>query len=189
MKIKRCSWQLCFSRYAIIAGLPKWISKCGAMEYRKVFIGGTMADLQEKIWILDKKALKKFKGRGPSDRPSSPLFPLPPILLALHCYVSYEISFCFKVIIFSGCIKSWSWNVLWSYEAMELPRKWIEFVNERIYIFKIVNYEYFALSYITKMFLWKINILCTLYIHLCTCVYICIDIHSWYIHIYIYIYI
>ena len=141
---------------------------------------------KKKIWILDKKALKKFKGRGPCDRPSSPLFPLPSILLALHCYVSYGISFCFKVIIFSGCIKSWSWNVLWSYEAMELPRKWIEFVNERIYIFKIVNYEYFALKYITKMFLWKINILCTLYIHLCTCVYICIDIHSWYIHIYIY---
>ena len=152
MKIKRCSWQLCFSRYAIIAGLPKWISKCGAMEYRKVFIGGTMADLQEKNLNSRQKSSEKIQGSWP----------------------------------LSGCIKSWSWNVLWSYEAMELPRKWIEFVNERIYIFKIVNYEYFALKYITKMFLWKINILCTLYIHLCTCVYICIDIHSWYIHIYIY---
>ena len=65
MKLKCYSWLLCFSRYVIIAGLQKWISKWAAMEYRKVLT--PWLTWKKKFWILDKKALQKIEGHDLSD--------------------------------------------------------------------------------------------------------------------------
>ena len=82
MKIKRYSWQICFSRYVIIAGSPKWISEWGAVEYRKVFIVDAMGELQEKILNSKKKKLRK-KSRVMSPTTPSPDFAGPVLLYTI----------------------------------------------------------------------------------------------------------
>ena len=66
----------------------------------------TMVKLQKKVLNSRQKSSEKIGG-------SWPLQPSASISVALYCYISYEISFCFKV--FSECVRSWSGNVLWSY--------------------------------------------------------------------------
>ena len=62
------------------------------MEYGKV-LSVTMVDPQERFWNSRQKSSKRSGGPCPLQPPS-------PVSPALYCYISYEISFCFKVIIF-----------------------------------------------------------------------------------------
>ena len=64
----------------------------GTMEYRKV-LSVTMVDPQERFLNSRQKSSKRSGGPCPLQPPS-------PVSPALYCYISYEISFCFKVIIF-----------------------------------------------------------------------------------------
>ena len=84
------------------------------MEYQKV-LSATMIDLQVKVLNSKQKSTeKKVGGHGPSNTLAQ--FPWPCII-----YISYEISFCFKVnFFFQDALEV---DLETFCEAMELPRK------------------------------------------------------------------
>ena len=137
MKLKCYSWLLCFSRYVIIAGLQKWISKWAAMEYRKVLT--PWLTWKKKFWILDKKSSAKNRG-------SWPLWPPLPILLALYCDISYEISLCLSLSLSLCLCLSVSVSVSVSLSlCIYIYDTWS---HAHVYIFtEITNLTYVSLKY------------------------------------------
>ena len=84
---------------------------------------------QHHVWPA-KKELHSRQKNSKKSRGSWHFWPPPPIFLTLYCYTSYEISFCFKLIIFFQDALEVDLEMFC--KAMELPRKWIKFVNKRM---------------------------------------------------------
>ena len=97
--------------------------KVGSMKYRKV-LSATMVDLQEKILNSRQKSSEKAGGHDPSD--SLPRF-------GWSCiYICHKkLASVLKLYFFHDALEG---DLEMFCEIRELPRKWIEVVNKRMFI-------------------------------------------------------
>ena len=113
------------------------------IEFNMVYHGIWKGIVHHHDWLTRKKI-----GHGPY----KPLHHFCWLCIIYHMQSASVLKFNF----FSGFVRS---NLEKFFVAMELPRNWIKFLNQRTFIciqFEIGNYEYFTLRYITNMSLCKI---------------------------------